>query len=273
MNSYEGIILLHGNGPNAVGPANGNPGNEAWNIGWGPRTGTPFILLAEDGEYANGQGNPAAETLLIVTNNNPNKPAPSGNIPGIPGGSDENYYRWGHLECGNLIVHGTTNIASGNSSIKSGQATTDSDGTKTIPFPTGTFTATPIITVTVVDTSNNNQAYTAKIVSATKDNFKVKILSSRHRHQLGYTAGNSENKTLFHATSSNSGTQSDSNYVFMPQTPLRLYRSDESTLAAGLLPSTQAGIAGQDWFTKVEDGANTVGGGVVFNWIATPKTT
>jgi len=270
MNSYEGIILLHGNGPNAVGPANGNPGNETWNIGWGPRTGTPFILLAEGGEYENGQGNPAAETLLIVTNNNPKTPAPSGNIPGSA--EDKNYYRWGHLECGNLTVHGASNIAGGNSSIKSGQATTDSDGTKTIPFPPGTFTTTPIITVTVVDTSNNNnQAYTAKIVSATKDSFKVKILSNKHRHQLGYTAGNSDNKTLFHATSSNSGTQSDSNYVFMPHTPLFLYRSNESALAAGLLPSVQTGIAGQDWFTTVEDGTNTVSG-VVFNWIAIPPT-
>jgi hypothetical protein len=272
LNTYEGAICLHGNGPNAGGP--NNP-NDRWNIGWGPRRGTPFIWLAEGGDRRLNimGGNSGAETLLIVTNNAPSKPAPSGNIPGNAG-RDKDCYRWGHLECGNLIVHGTSNIAGGNSSIKSGQATTDSDGTKTIPFPTGTFTTTPIITVTVVDTSNNNnQAYTAKIVSATKDSFKVKILSSKHRHQLGYTAGNSDNKTLFHATSSNSGTQSDSNYVFMPYTPLYLYRSDgeSNLLAAGLLPSTQTGIAGQDWFTKVEDGTNTVGG-VVFNWIAIPPT-
>jgi hypothetical protein len=73
IDSREGILVLHGNGQNAVPPQGGQPGNDRWNIGWGPRAGgAPFIWLAEGGDRLTDfgiGGNPAAETLLIVTNN------------------------------------------------------------------------------------------------------------------------------------------------------------------------------------------------------------
>jgi hypothetical protein len=100
LKSYEGNIILHGNGPGAV------YGNDKWNIGWGPRTGTPFIWLAEGGDPKGDGiigGNPAAETLLIVTNNtNPQNVPPE--IPGTPG-QDAGAYKWGHLEAGDIISH------------------------------------------------------------------------------------------------------------------------------------------------------------------------
>jgi|GEM_PF-3687611 len=100
IDSMEGILVLHGNGPNAVPPPTpGVQGNDRWNIGWGPRAGgAPFIWLAEGGDRLDNVigGNPTAETLLIVTNNDKNKqPAPS-EIPGydikepLPTGK----YRW-----------------------------------------------------------------------------------------------------------------------------------------------------------------------------------
>ena len=54
------------------------PPNNSYNIGWGPRVGTPFIWLAGGGDGESGMGhggNPDAETLLIVTNRKPLNPS------------------------------------------------------------------------------------------------------------------------------------------------------------------------------------------------------
>jgi len=85
--SYEGNIVLRGNKAGAV------RGDSGWNVGWGPRVGTPFIWLAEGG-YA---GNPDAETLLIVTNGN-------SNIPPLTDMTDKGY-QWGHVEAGKFTSH------------------------------------------------------------------------------------------------------------------------------------------------------------------------
>jgi hypothetical protein len=87
LKSYEGIIWLHGNGSTDE------------NIGWGPRPGTPFIWLAEGGNYRPNEdigGNLAASTLIIATN----KKTGSTYLNIDPD------YSYGHLECGNVESHG-----------------------------------------------------------------------------------------------------------------------------------------------------------------------
>lgn len=179
-----------------------------------------------------------------------------------------------HLDGSNWSFSG----GGGNSSMRAGQHTTDGNGERTITFPQGTFTASPIVTITVVDTSNNNQgdsqAYTAKIVEVTKDHFKVRILTSRHKHQIASTGVNN-NMTLFHQTKIAGTTapneKSDSHYVTLHYVPLIMRLPDESTSIVGELPTGGGPIAASNWYTGTEDGANPVGSGIVFNWIAVPS--
>jgi hypothetical protein len=100
VNSMEGAIMLYGNGYNAV-----NSSSPDWWIGWGPRIGTPFIHLAQGGAHMPSYGlggNPAAETLLIVTNS------------GGPNNSNSNIdsaYSYGDIECRDVVAHGFLNTA------------------------------------------------------------------------------------------------------------------------------------------------------------------
>jgi len=168
-----------------------------------------------------------------------------------------------HLDGSNWSFSG----GGGNSSMRAGQGTTDSDGTKTIAFPAGTFTASPIVTVTVVDTSNNSQAYTAKIVSATKDGFKVKILTSRHKHLLGNT-GNRITSNLYKIPGITPSDAAASIYEY----PLAFYNNIENNTVVGAVITNSTGPStGQDFYSLTENGANTVGSGIVFNWIAVPQ--
>jgi len=104
LNSHEGIIVLHGNGINQNNMQPATPGNykTGWHIGWGPRVGTPFVFLAEGGDFVHGQGgNPDAETLLIVTNRDPPNPQTDAPLPTLK----SNAYKWGHFECGKITSH------------------------------------------------------------------------------------------------------------------------------------------------------------------------
>jgi len=188
IDSREGILVLHGNGQNAV------VGNDRWNIGWGPRTGgAPFIWLAEGGDRIGGVigGNPAAETLLIVTNNDPNLHSAPSEIPGyhvdkpLPTGA----FRWGHLELGDLTSHG--HILLGDS----GNDTTDATGTKTITFAKA-FPSThlPRIVCTAFDPAG--RSITAVVIARTFTNFTVKTFLSNsgvHNHKVGDARASTSN--------------------------------------------------------------------------------
>ncbi|MCL2135858.1 MAG: hypothetical protein FWH37_10020 [Candidatus Bathyarchaeota archaeon] len=210
IDSREGILVLHGNGQNATKPPGpGMQGNDRWNIGWGPRAGgAPFIWLAEGGDRLVDHGiggNPAAETLLIVTNNDKNiQPAPP-EIPGyhvdelLPTGK----YRWGHLECGNVTTHG--HILLGDS----GNDTTDATGTKTItfasPFPSNHL---PRIVCTAFDPSG--RSITAVVTARTYTNFTVKTFltnSGVHNHKVGDARASTSNPLSINNAGSHSHSQ------------------------------------------------------------------
>jgi hypothetical protein len=221
LNSHEGIIVLHGNGVNRVGnlnlPATPRDFKTGWHIGWGPRTGTPFIWLAEGGDYTNGQGgNSAAGTLLIVTNRatiNENNPA---KLPTFT----SNAYQWGHLEAGNITAHENLSVKSaildgngnsGNSGdvltsqgggsaptwqppsgsggvggVQKGSVTTNSNGEATIGFSSGTFPSgyTPTIVCTTHDSLG--RSITAVVTSSSNTGFTVKtFLVDAHKHKIG----------------------------------------------------------------------------------------
>jgi hypothetical protein len=197
MTSLEGIIVLHGNGPNAqpqqpLNPAPNEPvtpPSDRWHIGWGPRVGTPFILLAQGGDDKYGiGGNPDAETLLIVTNNDPANPAPEGNIPGSTIGKDLHRYKWGHLECGNIAIHGTNNI------IQAGQSRTNyqNPGTpnvvaiKTVAFKRA-FKFKPSVTITTNNQNNQNKKIYFEVTDVTLTSFTVKSYEIDHIHQIART--------------------------------------------------------------------------------------
>ena len=143
IKSYEGIIVLLGNSYGAKPPSDPEqvwdpdqgkyvtvyrtPPNNAYNIGWGPRVGTPFIWLAGGGDdtgYGQG-GNTAAGTLLIVTNRVP----PSPSAPPLYT-LEDNKYKWGGLECGEFTAW-TSAISKGdficNGFVKTSHIQTDAN--------------------------------------------------------------------------------------------------------------------------------------------------
>ena len=199
MTSLEGAIVLHGNGPNAqpqqpLNPAPNEPvtpPSDRWHIGWGPRVGTPFILLAQGGDDKYGiGGNPDAETLLIVTNNDPDNPPPEGNILGSNIGKDLHRYKWGHLECGNIAIHGTNNI------IQAGQSRTNYQNpgtpnvvaTKTVMFKRA-FKHRPSVIITPNNQNNQDKKIYFEVTEVTLNSFTVKSYEIDHIHRSGSITG------------------------------------------------------------------------------------
>jgi len=163
-----------------------------------------------------------------------------------------------HLDGSNWSFSGS----GGNSSMRAGQSTTDSNGTKTISFPPGTFTSTPIVTATVID--NSNQAYTIKVTEVTKNDFTVKIFRHRHRHFIG-----------------NTGTSYSFNAPYYIPTDFFVYEPGAQHANVGGLVAPGNNISGHNIFAGYTDESCFSGVGaqpsaepvdnVKFNWIATPS--